>query len=383
MQTERNKTMMIQKKYSPFLSFVRKEFFHIFRDRWTSIILLIMPILMIILFGFAITTEVKNAKIAIFDPSQDAATHAIVDKLSTNEYFTIETYICSQNEIDNLLKKGNIGLIVVFSEHFYENMMHSGDAQIQLIADGSDPNYAYTLTQYASALLGSYQKENILPNINPPFQIETEIKMLYNPTLKGAYNTVPGVLGMVLMLICAMMTSISIAREKEFGNMEVLLVSPLKPITIILSKTVPYIVLSLINFTSIMLLAVFALKVPIAGNIALIALISLIFIFVSLALGLLISTIVKTQIVAMLISGVVLMFPVILLSGMIFPVESMGLFFQYLAKILPANWYIAAIRKVMIQGLGITSVYKELIVLISMAVFLIAVSIKKFKVRIE
>jgi len=262
-------------------------------------------------------------------------------------------------------------------------MMHSGDAQIQLIADGSDPNYAYTLTQYASALLGSYQKENILPNINPPFQIETEIKMLYNPTLKGAYNTVPGVLGMVLMLICAMMTSISIAREKEFGNMEVLLVSPLKPITIILSKTVPYIVLSLINFTSIMLLAVFALKVPIAGNIALIALISLIFIFVSLALGLLISTIVKTQIVAMLISGVVLMFPVILLSGMIFPVESMGLFFQYLAKILPANWYIAAIRKVMIQGLGITSVYKELIVLISMAVFLIAVSIKKFKVRIE
>ncbi|MBP7102698.1 MAG: ABC transporter permease [Bacteroidales bacterium] len=374
---------MIQKKYSPFLSFVRKEFFHIFRDRWTSIILLIMPILMIILFGFAITTEVKNAKIAIFDPSQDAATHAIVDKLSTSEYFTIETYICSQNEIDNLLKKGNIGLIVVFSEHFYENMMHSGDAQIQLIADGSDPNYAYTLTQYASALLGSYQKENILPNINPPFQIETEIKMLYNPTLKGAYNTVPGVLGMVLMLICAMMTSISIAREKEFGNMEVLLVSPLKPITIILSKTVPYIVLSLINFTSIMLLAVFALKVPIAGNIALIALISLIFIFVSLALGLLISTIVKTQIVAMLISGVVLMFPVILLSGMIFPVESMGLFFQYLAKILPANWYIAAIRKVMIQGLGITSVYKELIVLISMAVFLIAVSIKKFKVRIE
>ncbi|MDD4209309.1 MAG: ABC transporter permease [Bacteroidales bacterium] len=375
--------MMIQKKYSPFLSFVRKEFFHIFRDRWTSIILLIMPILMIILFGFAITTEVKNAKIAIFDPSQDAATHAIVDKLSTSEYFTIETYVYSQNEMDNLFRKRNIGLIVVFSEHFYENMMHGGDAKIQLIADGSDPNYAYTLTQYASALLGSYQQENISHNFNPPFQIETTIKMLYNPTLKGAYNTVPGVLGMVLMLICAMMTSISIAREKEFGNMEVLLVSPLKPITIILSKTVPYIVLSLINFTSIMLLAVFALKVPIVGNILLIALISLIFIFLSLALGLLISTIVKTQIVAMLISGVVLMFPVILLSGMIFPVESMGVFFQYLAKVLPANWYIAAIRKVMIQGLGISSVSKELIVLISMAVLLIAISIKKFKVRIE
>lgn len=374
---------MIQKKYSPFLSFVRKEFFHIFRDRWTSIILLIMPILMIILFGFAITTEVKNAKIAIFDPSQDAATHAIVDKLSTSEYFTIETYVYSQNEMDNLFRKRNIGLIVVFSEHFYENMMHGGDAKIQLIADGSDPNYAYTLTQYASALLGSYQQENISHNFNPPFQIETTIKMLYNPTLKGAYNTVPGVLGMVLMLICAMMTSISIAREKEFGNMEVLLVSPLKPITIILSKTVPYIVLSLINFTSIMLLAVFALKVPIVGNILLIALISLIFIFLSLALGLLISTIVKTQIVAMLISGVVLMFPVILLSGMIFPVESMGVFFQYLAKVLPANWYIAAIRKVMIQGLGISSVSKELIVLISMAVLLIAISIKKFKVRIE
>lgn len=374
---------MYTNRFSTFLSFVRKECYHIFRDRWTTIILLIMPVLMIILFGFAISTEVKNAHIVVLDPSQDAATHAIVNKLATSEYFTIDRYVYDLKEIDALFKKDKIGMCIVFSERFYENMMHSGDAHIQLIADGSDPNYAYTLTQYATALISTYQQENLFQNIKLPYQIQTDIKMLYNPTLKGAYNTVPGVLGMVLMLICAMMTSISIAREKEMGNMEILLVSPLKPITIILSKTVPYIILSFINFATILLLSVFALKVPIAGSLGLIILISCIFIFVSLALGLLISTLVNTQMVAMLISGVVLMFPVILLSGMIFPVESMGVFFQWLAKILPANWYIAAIRKVMIQGLGIASVVKEIIVLLSMAVVLIAVSIKKFKVRIE
>ena len=338
---------------------------------------------MIILFGFAISTEVKNAHIAVFDTSQDAATHEIVNKLATSEYFTIDRYVYDLKEIDALFKKDKIGMCIVFSERFYENMMHTGDAHIQLIADGSDPNYALTLTQYATALISTYQQENLSQNIKLPYQIQTDIKMLYNPTLKGAYNTVPGVLGMVLMLICAMMTSISIVREKEFGNMEVLLVSPLKPITIILSKTVPYIILSFINFTTILLLSVFVLKVPIAGSLGLIVLISTIFIFVSLALGLLISTLVNTQMVAMLISGVVLMFPVILLSGMIFPVESMGVFFQWLAKLLPANWYIAAIRKVMIQGLGITSVAKDIFILLSMAFVLLVVSIKKFKVRIE
>ena len=286
-----------------------------------------MPILMIILFGFAITTEVKNAKIAILDPSQDAATHAIVNKLATSEYFIIDRYVHSKNEVDEIFKEGNIGMVVVFSEKFYENMMHTGDAQIELVADGSDPNFAFTLTQYARALIGSYQQELLAtPEIQIPFQINSEVKFLYNPTLKGAYNTVPGVMGMVLMLICAMMTAVSIAREKELGTMEILLVSPLKPITIILSKTVPYIVLSLINLGTILLLSVFALKVPIAGSLGLIIFISLIFIFVSLALGLLISTVAKSQMVAMLISGVILMLPVILLSGIIFPIESMGCF---------------------------------------------------------
>ena len=365
-----------------FISFARKEFYHIFRDRWTTIILLIMPVFMIILFGFAITTEVRNAKIAVFDPSHDAATEKIIAKIAASDYFTITHYVHSKTEMDELFKYGDIGMAIVFSQDFYQNILHTGNAQIQLIADGSDPNYAYTLTQYASAIIGNYQQE-LMNSSSIPYQIHTEIRMLYNPTLKGAYNTVPGVLGMVLMLICAMMTSISIAREKELGTMEVLLVSPLKPITIILSKTIPYIVISLINFTTILLLSVFVLKVPITGSLGLIVLISFIFIFVSLALGLLISTLVKTQMVAMMLSAVVLMFPVILLSGMIFPVESMGIFFRVLAKFIPANWYILAIRKVMIQGLGFHAVIKEISILLSMAVLLIFISIKNFKTRIE
>ena len=370
--------------HSAFYSFALKEFYHIFRDRWTTIILLVMPILMIILFGFAITTEVKNAKIAILDPSQDAATHAIVNKLGTSEYFIIDRYLHSKDEVDEIFKEGDIGMVVVFSENFYENMMHTGNAQIELIADGSDPNSALTLTRYAAALIGSYQQELLAtPELQIPFQINSEVKFLYNPTLKGAYNTVPGVMGMVLMLICAMMTAVSIAREKELGTMEILLVSPLKPITIILSKTVPYIVLSLINLGTLLLLSVFALKVPIAGSLWLIIFISLIFIFVSLALGLLISTVAKSQLVAMLISGVILMLPVILLSGIIFPTESMNLFFLWLSRIIPANWYIAAIKKVMIQGLGFASVIKELSILGGMAILLVTVSLKKFKVRLS
>jgi len=200
-----------------FLAFVKKEFYHIFRDRWTMIILLVLPIMMLILFGFMITTEVKNTKFAIYDPSHDVATQGIVNKLSTSDYFIFKGYLDSPEQIDGVFRKGDIGLVVVFGERFYENMLHTGDAQIQLIADGSDPNTASTLTMYATSLIASYQQD-MQGSMKIPYQIKPEIKLLYNPTLKGAYNFVPGVMGMILMLVCAMMTSVSIAREKEYGH---------------------------------------------------------------------------------------------------------------------------------------------------------------------
>ncbi len=365
-----------------FLVFTQKEFYHIFRDRWTMMILLALPIAMIILFGFGITTEIKNTKFAIYDPSRDAATREILDKIESNEYFSFAGYLDRPEQIESVFKEGKIGLLVVFSERFYENLLHTGDAQIQLIADGTDPNTASTLTTYVSNIIRNYQLE-LLKMENIPFQIQPEVKLLYNPTMKSAYNIVPGVIGMVLMLICAMMTSVSMTREKEMGTMEVILVSPMPPILIVISKVIPYLVISLVNLLNVLALAVFALEVPIVGSFSLLLFVSLLFIFVALALGLLISTMVETQLVALLLSVMGLLMPVVLLSGLMFPIENMPLPLQMVAQIIPAKWYITAMRSVMIKGLGIEAILKEIAVLSTMAVVLIGISLKKFKIRLE
>jgi ABC-2 type transport system permease protein len=366
-----------------FLIFTQKEFYHILRDRWTMIILLVLPVVMILLFGFGISTEIKNTHFAVYDPAHDIATQKIVDKINTSEYFTLQAYLDEPDQIDDLFQKDKIGLAIVFSENFYENMLHSGDAQILLIADGTDPNTASTLVSYASRLIAAYQQENAPPGMPLPYQINTEVKLLYNPTMKGAYNTVPGVMGMILMLICAMMTSVSIAKEKELGTMEVILVSPMPPILIIISKVLPYFTISVINYMTVLVMAVFILDVPIVGSLWLLTFVSLIFIFVSLALGLLISSMVEKQIAALLASVMGLMLPVILLSGLMFPIENMPLMLQGLAQIIPAKWFIVAVKNIMIKGLGISSILKELAVLTTMAVALIALSVRKFKIRLE
>ena len=366
-----------------FLIFTQKEFYHIFRDRWTTLILLVLPILMIVLFGFGITTEIKNSHMAVFDPSKDVATQKIIDKLASSEYFTLDTYLDDPDKIEDVFKSGDIGLCVLFSENFYQDMLHTGEAQILLIADGTDPNTASTLTSYATRIITEFQMEEGKAMGMPPYQINAEVHLLYNPTLKGTYSTVPGVMGMILMLICAMMTSVSIAKEKETGSMEVILVSPMPPILIIISKVLPYFVLSFVNYLTVILLSVYVLDVPVNGSLGLLTFLAFIFIFVGLALGLLISSLVKSQIAALLASVMGLMLPVILLSGLMFPIENMPLPLQAIAQLIPAKWFIVAVKNVMIKGLGIASIWKEMLILSIMAVVLIAASLRKFNIRLE
>lgn len=373
------------KASSQFIAFFKKEFRYIFRDTWTMIILLILPILMLILFGLGISTEIRNTRVAVFDPSRDVATQQIVNSLSTSEYFIIDHYLSDISEVEQTLKNGDIGIIVVFEPRFNENL-NRGNATVQLITDGSDPNTASTLVNYATAIVNSSPIVigNAPTQIGTPLpRIHCEIKLLYNPTMKGTYNIVPGVLGIVLMLICTLMTSVAIAREKETGSMEVLLVSPIKPITIIMSKTTPYLILSLFNLISLLLLSVFVLKVPIVGSLVLLIGLSLVFIFVCLSLGVLISIIAPSQIVALLVSAVIGVILTLMLSGMIFPIENLPLVLQWLAQIIPAKWFIEAARNVMIKGAGIAAIAKELTVLGGMALFLLALSVKKFNKRIE
>lgn len=364
-----------------FLIFAGKEFCHIFRDRRTMLILLVMPVVQIILFGFAITTEVQNVRMAVLDPSDDVLTRRIVERLDASEYFTLTARFHTPQQMDEAFRRSQVDMAVVFSPDFAGGV-YTGDAAVQLVCDATDPNTATMQTSYATGIITAATSELLPAGVRPP-QLRPEVKLLYNPQMKSVYNFVPGVMGLILMLICAMMTSVSIVREKEMGTMEVLLVSPVRPIFIILSKAVPYFVLSFVNLTTILLLSVYVLHVPVAGSLPWLVAVSLLFIFVSLSLGLLISTLTQTQVAAMLASGLVLMMPTMLLSGMIFPVESMPWVLQGISAAIPARWYIQAVRKLMIQGVDVVNVLTEVGVLVGMAVVLISVSLRKFKNRLE
>lgn len=364
-----------------FIAFVKKEFYHIFRDRRTMLILLGMPVVQIILFGFAISTEMKNVRLAVLDPSNDVVTRKIIDRLDASEYFTVTARFHSPQEMEAAFLKNKVDMAIVFSERFIDDL-YTGDARVQLVVDATDPNMSTSQVNYATGIVSMVGQEMMPPNMSAA-RLTSDIKLLYNPQMKSAYNFVPGVMGLILMLICAMMTSISIVREKETGTMEVLLVSPVKPLFIILAKAVPYFVLSFVNLITILLLSVFVLDVPVVGSLFWLITVSLLFIFVSLALGLLISSVTRTQVAAMLVSGLMLMMPTMLLSGMIFPIESMPLILQWISDILPARWYIQAVRKLMIEGVPVVLVYKEIGILLLMATVLITISIKKFKYRLE
>jgi len=365
-----------------FLAFVGKEFRHIVRDRWTTIILLVLPVVMLTLFGFAITTELRNVKVAIYDPSRDDATRSVEESLAASPYFSELRYLAGPGGADGLFRSGEAGLVVEFGERFEENLERTGEAQVLLLIDGSDPTTAATVASYAGNIISGALRQD--PAVAAaPFKVVPQVRLLYNPQMKGAYNFVPGVMGMIIILICAMMTSVSIAREKEKGTMEVLLVSPIEPILIILAKTVPYFAISVVNFATILVLSVFVLGVPIAGSFAALVAVSLLYIFLALALGLLVSTVAADQASALLVSGMGLQMPVILLSGMVFPIENMPAFLRVFSGAIPARWYIQAVRKVMIQGLGFAAISTELAVLGAMTLVALAASLGNFKTRLE
>ena len=364
-----------------FLAFVKKEFFHIWRDKRTMLILLWMPVVQIIIFGFALTNEVKNSKIAVLDNAKDAASSSLIAELDASRYFDLEKNLDNYKQVENEFKKGEIKLVVIFPPHFGEDLQHFNKAQVQLIADASDPNVANTLTYYATAVIMDYQNR-ITNDRKLPYTINTELQMLYNPQLKGAFNFVPGVMAMVLLLVCTMMTAITIVKEKEMGTMEIMLVSPMRPQLVVLAKALPYLILSMINIATILLLSVFVLEVPINGSIILLVGESILFTLVSLSLGLLISAGASSQQTAMFISLIALFLPTVMLSGFMFPVENMPLPLRIISNIVPAKWYYTIVKAVMIKGLGFNTIWKETLVLAAMMIFFLTMAIRNFKIRL-
>lgn len=364
-----------------FLAFVKKEFFHIGRDKRTMFILLGMPVVQIVIFGFALTNEVKNAHIAILDNAKDPAANSLIQQIDASRYFDVEKNLVNYVQVEEEFRKGNIKMALVIPAHFNEDLIHFNKAQVQIIADASDPNVANTLTSYASAIIMDFQSR-MTKNKSLPYTIQTELRMLYNPQLKGAYNFVPGVMAMVLLLVCTMMTAITIVKEKEMGTMEIILVSPMRPQLVVIAKAVPYLLLSLVNIATILILSVTALEVPINGSVLLLIGESILFTLVSLSLGLLISAGAASQQTAMFISLVALFLPTIMLSGFMFPIENMPLPLRTMSNIVPAKWYYSIVRAVMIKGLGISGVWKETLVLTGMMLFFLTMAIRRFKIRL-
>lgn len=348
-----------------FISFVIKETRHILRDKRTMLILFGMPVVMMLIFGFAITTDVKNVRTVVVTSQMDLQTQRAVERLSQSEYFTITQTVNTPKDAELLIRNQKADMAIVFAPDFASK--HRG---IQIIVDGADPNMAQQWTNYAT---------NVITNM--PGGV-VNAKLLYNPQMRSAYNFVPAILGMLLMLVCAMMTSISIVREKERGTMELLLVSPVRPLMIMIAKVVPYLVLAFAILTTILLMARFVLDVPLAGSIVWIYVISTIYIILALSLGLLISTIATTQLMALLLSAMVLLMPIVMLSGMIFPVESMPEVLQWIATLVPPRYYIQAMRKLMIMGVDISNVVREIYILSAMALSLLIVALAKFKKRL-
>lgn len=361
-----------------FISFVIKETKHIVRDRRTMLILFGVPVVMMLIFGFAITTDVRNVKVTVVTAVMNPRIQQVVQRIDASEYFVVTHTVSNTQEAKQLLADHQADMAIVFSNDF-ANERYSEQASVQFLVDYTDPNMAEQRVSYIQQII----MDELRSQQTTEQQAIANTKLLYNPQMKSAYNFVPGIMGMLLMLICAMMTSVSIVREKERGTMEVLLVSPVKPLYIMIAKTVPYFVLSIFILISILLISKFILAVPIEGSVITILAVSLLYIVLALALGMLISVVSQTQVVALLISGMLLIMPSTMLSGMIYPIESMPTVIQYISTIVPTRWYVSAIKKVMIMGVGVNMIYEELIIMLGMTLLFLGIALKKFKIRLS
>ena len=362
--------------------FIIKEFYHIFRDVRSMVVLFGMPVIQVLLFGFALSTEVKNAPVAIIDHSSDQVTRAITSKLLSSGFFIRSEQVPGEGQIEDVFRHGKVKEVIIFGSDFASRLEKDRQAGIQVIADASDPNTANLLVSYTSAIIGDYQQE-YLRGMSLPVTVNTQSQMMYNPDLKSVFMFVPGVITILLMLITAMMTSISIARENELGTMEILLVSPMRPMQIIAGKVLPYVLLAFSNALIILMLSYFVLEMPVKGSLVLLLAESLLFIVMALSFGIFISTVSNSQQMAMMLSMFALMLPTILLSGFIFPIENMPVPLQIFSYIMPPRWFITIVKSIMIKGLGFKYIWKETLIIAGMAVFFIALSIKKFKIRLE
>lgn len=361
-----------------FLPFIIKEFYHIFRDMKILLILFIMPIVLVILFGFAIRTDVKDANIAILDYSKDELSISLTDKLLSSGYFICESNLESAGQIDDEFKKGSIKLALIIPEDFSENFYRYGSSKIQIITDGTNINTSTVLRNYIESIVERFRQDKL--NIISESQlIDVNLRMIYNPEMRDIFVFVPGILALVLMLVSAIMTAVSLSKEKESGTLKILTVSPLRTVHIIVGKVLPYLLIAICNTIIILLLSVVIFDMPIQGSMWSLMAVCLVFLTTALTLGIFISALSSTQLIAIVISIVALFLPTMMLSGFIYPVENMPYALQIVSNVFPATWFIIAIKAIMIKGSSITTIWFELSVMGCMSLFFVLASVFMYR----
>lgn len=353
-----------------------------FRDRRTLLILFGLPVAQIVLFGFALSSEVKHIGIVVMDNARDVYSGQIREKIASSTYFRPEAPALHYADIENRFKNGSVKCALIFPAGFGADLYRPGGAQIQLIADASDPNTATIVTHYLNTIISDYRQQ-LNPGAGLSYRIIPEMRQLYNEEQNGSLNFIPGVIALVFMIVSTALTSVAVVREKESGTMEVLLVSPFRPVMVLIAKAIPFLVLSLVNFIIILLLSVFLLQVEVRGSLLLLFAESILFIITCLSLGLLISNVTDSQQTAMLLSMMGMMLPTLLLTGFMFPLENMPWIFRVVSHALPSRYYYAIVKAVMLRGLGFGYVWKETLILAGMSAGLLTLALKKFKIRLS
>lgn len=365
---------------SVLLSIIKKEFRHILRDAQTLTIIMLMPVVMLFLYGYAITLEMKQIETIIVDEAKTTESRELVEQILATDFYKVTAVDVNVNNIESLFKERKARCALVIPYNFSNELARKGGVKIQLLIDASDPNAANYVNNYFNLLNMNF---NIKQNNGIPFPFSIKPLMLYNPDLKSYYFFVPGLIAVILLLISALLTSIAIVREKESGTLEQILVSPVNPMQIIVGKVIPYTCIGFMNSIVILLIGRFWFGVPINGSILLLGATLLLYITTGLSFGLLVSTIAKTQQVAMLGALIATILPAFMLSGFIFPIDSMPLVLQYICKIIPATYFLEIIRGIMLKGVGISDLLFQISYLVLLTIFLLGVSVKKFSTNLE
>ena len=367
---------------STLAAFVRKEVHHILRDRHTLAILLLMPLVQVLLFGYALRTDVRDLRVAVVDPTPNALTMKLRGRLEATPRFRVVSVTSSARSLHDLFERRAADVAIVLPTGFADELARGDRTPVLLVTDASDPNSGTTMQTYARAALADFESE--LTAAGPrPVQIQVASRMRYNPTLESANLFVPGLIALVLTLVSALMTAISLSREKEQGTLEVLLVSPLRPWQIIAGKVLPYLVLGFVITSLVLLAARLVFGVPLRGSVLLLLGESVLFTIVSLSLGVLVAARTSSQRAAMLGALVGTLMPTALLSGMIFPISSMPRWLQPVTNVVPARWFIVIARGIMLKGSDLSHLWVETLVLGGMAAVLLAAATHSFHARLD